>query len=95
MSGTTNDRPTTHIDYREAFVLDMELHAHSFSQCKQCLLAGLRGKPDDSCDKVKHMREAIKRAYEALPKYYKDRYTAALETTFNGNAQIIKDLGGR
>lgn len=83
-----------HIDYREAFVIDMELVAHG-PACKQCILAALHNKPDDRCDRMKHLRGYITKAYEALPPYYKERYEAALKLAFEQNAQAIRGLTNR
>lgn len=97
MSGSMSTAPqtVTHIDYREAFVLDMEMAAHG-PTCKQCILAALKANPDNFCDRMKYMREYVKRAYEALPPYYKQRYEAANESTMNFHRQVVKDMtGGR
>lgn len=84
---------TTPIDYREAFVLDMELAAHG-PTCRQCMLAAIHNKPDDFCDRMKHMREYIHRAYNALPPYYKKRYEDATAEVFQYNAQAVRDIAG-
>lgn len=89
MSGNS----TMHTDYREAFVVDMEMAAHGPS-CKTCVLAALKSKPEEFCDRMKYMREYVRRAYEVLPLYYKHRYEKALTETLNFNAQVVKDLSG-
>lgn len=81
-----------HIDYREAFVIDMEMAAHG-PGCKQCVFAAIDGKQEAFCERMLHMRAVIKRAYEALPTYYKDRYTVALDTAVKANAEAIKSVG--
>lgn len=78
------------IDYREAFVIDMEIASHSF-ECKECALAALKSK--SFCLKMQHMRSIILKAYEALPPYYKDRYTAALDTTITQSNESLRDVG--
>lgn len=80
-----------HIDYREAFVLDVEMEAHGL-ECRTCAIAALRS-TNDFCMKMKHMREAIKMAYEALPPYYKDRYKMALDKRFQHHEQVLRDAG--
>lgn len=89
----TEPTPVRHIDYREAFVLDIELEAHGLD-CKTCTLAAIQGN-DDFCMKMKHMREAITMAYEALPLYYKNRYKAALERRVSYHTQVVSDLSRR
>lgn len=92
MSGTTN---TMHIDYREAFVIDMEMAAHGLI-CKTCIVAALNGKPEESCVRMNHMRGYIKQAYEALPPYYKQRYTEATSSALAISQEATKGLvGGR
>lgn len=76
---------TTHIDYREAFVIDMEMAAHGGS-CKTCQVAALKAKPQEFCMKMTYMRDYIKRAKDALPTYYKERYDHALTTAFENAA---------
>lgn len=65
-----------HIDYREAFVIDMEMAAHG-PNCNTCIEAALSHDHDKFCDRMKFMHSYIKRAFEALPTYYKDRYAKA------------------
>lgn len=89
-------QPTTmHIDYREAFVVDMEMAAHG-PTCKPCMLAALKGEQENYCDRMKYMRAYVKKAYEALPPYYKQRYETASNTALRQLSESIKDLtGGR
>lgn len=87
----TNSTSVHHIDYREAFVLDVEMEAHGLD-CKACTLAAIRGN-EEFCLQMKHMREAIRLAYEALPVYYKNRYKAALDRRFAHHAQVMRDAG--
>lgn len=98
MPGTEKkiDTPVSsnHIDYREAFVLDMEMAAHGYT-CKQCQLAALRSNPDAFCPRFQHMQGYIKRAYEALPTYYKQRYEEARTTAVNESTEAIKQAMGR
>lgn len=84
---------TSHIDYREAFVIDMEMAAHGGS-CKTCQVAALKAKPQDFCHRMVYMREYIRRAYEALPPYYKDRYTEAVATAFKNSAAELSGYTG-
>lgn len=80
------------IDYREAFVIDMEIAAHSW-ECKECAVAALKGNLDNFCLRMKHLRAVIDQAYKALPPYYKERYTAAMETTMAKSREAFKDVG--
>lgn len=75
------------IDYREAFVVTMEMAAHG--PCKQCVLSGLHGKPEEACHKMQYMREYVRQAYQALPPYYKDRYVLALNTAITSSQEAI------
>lgn len=90
MSGSMNGNQMQHLDYREAFVLDMEMVAHQ--NCKQCIRATLNSKPQEACDQMKHMREYVKRAYEALPLYYKRRYEDATKTALQHVNEAIKEM---
>lgn len=87
-----NTQPNGHIDYREAFVLDMEMAAHG-PNCNTCMLAALKGKQNDMCDRMKHMQRTIRRAYEALPPYYKNRYESAMNIALTSNADAIRAAG--
>lgn len=80
------------IDYREAFVIDMEIAAHSW-ECKECAVAALKGDQEKFCMKMKHMRSVIDQAYKALPSYYKERYERALTTTTNKAQEAFRDVG--
>lgn len=77
---------TANIDYREAFVVDMEMAAHG-PTCQRCMIAALHSKPEDFCERMKYMREIVKKAYEALPPYYKQRYTEALDSALEFSIQ--------
>lgn len=83
------------IDYREAFVVDMEMAAHG-PTCKQCIVAALHNKPENVCHRMQYMRDYIKRAYEALPEYYRIRYETALDSAFKSvQAEVESLTGGR
>ena len=66
------------IDYREAFVIQVQIVAHG-NDCTKCQVAALNNIPDDFCHAFKYMKEYVDRAYEALPSYYKNRYAKAAE----------------
>lgn len=90
-----NDEAVTTIDYREAFVLDMEMAAHGPS-CKQCIIAALNGKPENFCDRMKYLRQYVQRCYKALPLHYKQRYEDATRTALVYVNESIKEMtGGR
>lgn len=80
------------VDYREAFVADMEMAAHG-PNCQQCSIAALRGDHDGFCLRMQHLREVVKMAYEALPPYYKERYNKAVSDAVAFEQQVQRDHG--
>lgn len=82
------------IDYREAFVVDMEMAAHG-PTCQQCILAALHSKPENACHKMKYMRDYVKSAFQALPEYYRIRYETALDSALKSNHAALEPYLGR